>query len=101
VTANAFTEDDASVVSGAVAATYATADEEGGVLTVSFTGASNAGGYYALDTANGQVTLTATGAAWVNAGNALPAVSLTVTDAGALTGTGSDTPVVTLVNDAP
>jgi Ca2+-binding RTX toxin-like protein len=46
------------------------------------------------------VVLTAAGAAWVNAGNALPAVDLTVSD-GALTGSDSDTPAVTGVNDAP
>jgi Ca2+-binding RTX toxin-like protein len=46
------------------------------------------------------VVLTAAGAAWVNAGNALPAIDLTVSD-GALTGSDSDTPAVALVNDAP
>jgi VCBS repeat-containing protein len=37
----------------------------------------------------------------VNAGNKLPVVELTVTDKGGLSGNGSDTPAVTLVNDAP
>ncbi len=99
VTANDFTENAAAEHD--VAATYVTADEEGDTLTVSFTAGSNAAGYYAL--VGGQVELTAAGAAWVNGGNALPAIALTVTDDGSpnLSGTGSDTPDVTVVNDAP
>ncbi|ABD71466.1 Hemolysin-type calcium-binding protein [Rhodoferax ferrireducens T118] len=96
VVAQDFTENAAKT--GAVAATYATADEEGDTLKVDFSAGSNAAGYYAL--AGGQVVLTAAGAAQVNAGGALPAIELTVSDA-TLSGTGSDTPVVTLVNDAP
>ncbi|WP_457804595.1 type I secretion C-terminal target domain-containing protein [Vibrio cholerae] len=45
--------------------------------------------------------LTEAGADFVNNGGTLPAVELTVTDKGGLTGTGSDTPTVELVNDAP
>ena len=96
VTANDFTEN--SAVAGAVAATYVTGDEEGDGLTVDFTADSNDDGYYAIS--GGQVVLTAAGADWVNGGNALPAVSLTVSD-GTLTGTGSATGVVTPVDDAP
>ncbi len=105
VTANDFTEDSAGVVADAVVATYVTSDEvsEGNTLTVSFTGVSNDDGYYALDAANNQVLLTAAGVARINGGFALPAVDLTVTDNGTpvASSTGSDTPVVTLVNDAP
>ncbi|MES2499730.1 MAG: retention module-containing protein, partial [Pseudomonadota bacterium] len=104
VTANAFTEDGAGTVANAVAASYSISDIDlGDSLTVSFTGASNAAGYYSLDTINSQVLLSATGTAWVNAGNLLPAVSLTVTDNGTpnLSASASDTPIVTVVNDAP
>ena len=97
VTAADFRENEAA--EGDVAGTYVTADAEGGDLTVSFTGDSNAAGYYVL--ANGRVELTSAGAAHVNAGGTLPAIELTVTDNGGLTGTGKDTPEVTLVNDAP
>ncbi|MBB2494787.1 retention module-containing protein, partial [Aquipseudomonas ullengensis] len=99
VSANDFTEE--SAAAGQVAATYVTSDEDGDSLTVSFTGTSNSAGYYAL--VGGQVVLTAAGAAHVNGGNALPTVNLTVTDNGtpSLSGANSDTPVVTLVNDAP
>ncbi|HDZ9482047.1 TPA: VWA domain-containing protein, partial [Vibrio cholerae] len=74
-------------------------EDEAADLNVSFTGTSNAQGYYALK--DGQVVLTEKGAAHVNAGGTLPAVELTVTDKSGLTGTGSDTPTVELVNDAP
>ena len=97
VVAQALTENTA--VAGSVAATYTTGDEEAGSLTVSFAAGSNDDGYYAL--ANGRVELTQAGADHVNAGNSLPPVNLVVTDAGALTGTDSDTPSVTLANDAP
>ncbi|KAF0284940.1 hypothetical protein BA899_07465 [Spiribacter sp. SSL99] len=107
VTANDFTEDDGAVAENAVVATYTTADEEGDGLTVTFTGAvpddGSGNALYTLDTANSEVLLTSAGAAYVNAGNDLPAVDLTVTDDGspAQTGTGSADPTVTLVNDAP
>ncbi len=99
VVANDFVENSAKA--GDVAATYTVSDEEDEAadLEVSFTGTSNAEGYYALK--DGQVVLTDKGAAHVNAGNSLPKVELTVTDKGGLTGTGSDTPEVELVNDAP
>ncbi|PYZ99399.1 hypothetical protein A6K26_009485, partial [Gammaproteobacteria bacterium 2W06] len=107
VTANDFTEDDGAVAEDAVVATYTTADEEGDDLTVTFTSAvpedGSGNALYTLDTANSEVLLTSAGVAYVNAGNDLPAVDLTVTDDGspAETGTGSADPTVTLVNDAP
>lgn len=99
VTANNLVEGTATA--GNVAATYVASDEEDAPadLVITFTGTSNSAGYYAL--VGGQVVLTAAGAAHVNAGGTLPAVQLTVTDTGALTGNGSATPDVALVNDAP
>ena len=83
--------------------TTATAtDEEGDTLTYSLVAGSNPNDYYAINvTTPGVVTLTAAGAAHVNAGNDLPAVQVSVTD-----GTATDTetatvPATTLVNDAP
>jgi hypothetical protein len=108
VLANDFIEKDPSVTESAVVATYVTADEEGDNVSVAFTSGSSptdasGAALYTLDTATNQVKLTSAGAAYVNAGNDLPAVELTVTEESAenLTGTGSDDPVVTLVNDAP
>ncbi len=99
VEAKDFTENSAKA--GDVAATYDAQDEDNTAseLTVGFKPGSNAEGYYAL--VGGQVVLTEKGAAHVNAGGTLPAVELTVTDPDGLTGTGSDTPEVTPVNDAP
>ncbi len=96
VTANDFTENSAGA--GQVAGTYVTEDEDGDTLTVDFTPGSNGDGYYAL--VGGQVVLTPDGAAHVNNGGTLPAIDLTVSD-GELTGTGSDTPAIVAVNDAP
>jgi VCBS repeat-containing protein len=105
VTANAFTEDAKDTVAGAVAGTFTTHDQDGDVLTVSWTGGSSptdGSGHalYTLDPSSGQVLLTQAGADYVNAGHTLPAIELTVSD-GSLTGQDSATPVVTLVNDAP
>ncbi|MFM5271848.1 VWA domain-containing protein [Aeromonas veronii] len=99
VVANDFVENEAAA--GDVAATYTTRDEDNTAseLTVGFKPGSNAEGYYAL--VGGQVVLTEKGAAHVNAGGKLPAVELTVTDPDGLTGNGSDTPDVTLVDDSP
>ncbi|WP_368214831.1 type I secretion C-terminal target domain-containing protein [Aeromonas sp. R2-3] len=99
VVAKSFVENSAKA--GDVAATYTTRDEDNTAsdLTVGFKLGSNAEGYYAL--VGGQVVLTEKGAAHVNAGGTLPAVELTVTDPDGLTGNGSDTPDVTLVDDAP
>ncbi|MBA1291719.1 hypothetical protein, partial [Pseudomonas japonica] len=60
---------------------------------------TNADGYYAIS--GSTVVLTDKGAAYVNAGNTLPEVDLTVRDPGNLSGTDQATPNVTLVNDAP
>ena len=57
-------------------------DPENDMLTYSLT-AGSAGltsGYYLIDSSTGVVTLTSAGATWVNAGNNLPAVSISVTD---------------------
>ncbi|WP_162524681.1 Ig-like domain-containing protein [Comamonas sp. CAH-2] len=99
VTAKEFVEN--SAAAGQVAATWVASDEEDAAadLVVGFTPGSNNEGYYAI--VGGQVVLTEKGAAYVNAGHQLPAVELTVTDKGGLTGNGADTPVVELVNDAP
>ncbi|WP_219854450.1 tandem-95 repeat protein [Pseudomonas japonica] len=82
-----------------MAATFATADEDGDQVTVDFTAGTNANGYYAI--IGSTVVLTAAGAAYVNAGNTLPEVDLTVRDPGNLSGTDQATPNVILVNDAP
>ncbi|MFA0154385.1 hypothetical protein, partial [Vibrio sp. 10N.261.46.C10] len=83
--------------------TYVTSDEEGDAVTVTFTPGSNANGHYTLDTATGQVKLTQDGVDAINAGEDLDTIDLTVTQTNdsSLTGTDSDTPVVTDVNDAP
>ncbi|MBE8168484.1 MAG: retention module-containing protein, partial [Shewanella sp.] len=96
VTANDFVENDA--IAGDVAATYNANDEDSDNddLTVNFAVGSNDDGYYAI--VNGEVVLTQAGADWVNTGNALPAIQLTVSD-GVLTGEGEDIPVVVEVDD--
>ena len=100
VTALDFTEDAGALV-GDTAATYVISDAEGDSATVSFTAGSNLNGHYAL--AGGQVVLTQAGVNQINAGNALDIIELTVTQDNdpSLFGTGSDTPVVTSVNDTP
>ncbi|MBA1291717.1 hypothetical protein, partial [Pseudomonas japonica] len=80
-------------------ATFATADEDGDQVTVDFTAGTNADGYYAIS--GSTVVLTDKGAAYVNAGNTLPEVDLTVRDPANLSGTDQATPNVILVNDAP
>ena len=77
-------------------------DEETAVssLTVSISDTTN----YALSYDNSgtaTVTLTATGAATVNAGNDLPAYTVTVTDGNSSTATATHDPSVTTVNDDP
>ncbi|WP_165887082.1 hypothetical protein [Simplicispira metamorpha] len=97
-------EDAAATVDGLVVATYsAPTDEEGDTVTVGFTAGSNGDGYYALNTATREVTLTATGAAFVNGGGALPTISLTATDNGTPSASSVQTvtPVTTFANDAP
>ena len=100
----AVVEDAATTVAGLVVATYTVpTDEEGDAVTVGFTAGSNTAGHYALDTTTREVALTATGAAFVNGGGTLAAISLTATDDGTTPAASVQTvtPVTTLVNDAP
>ena len=70
------TED--SVNAGFVVADMGATDEDGGAITFSIDDTIN----YAIDTNTGEVTLTAAGAALVNAGNDLPNFDVTATSAG-------------------
>ncbi|WP_268944885.1 cadherin-like domain-containing protein [Pseudomonas sp. KNUC1026] len=81
-------------------ATYKTLDGDtvASALKVAFADGSNSNGYYQLS--GNKVTLTAAGAAYANAGNTLPNVSLVVSD-DLHTGTDSKAPTVTLTNAAP
>ena len=65
---------------GQQVATSRGADQDGDTLTYSLTPNSDPNGYYSIDPATGTVSLTAAGAAHVNAGEDLPAVSVTVSD---------------------
>ncbi|MFC3150884.1 VCBS domain-containing protein, partial [Litoribrevibacter euphylliae] len=88
-----------SAVEGQSIAKYSASDVEGDVV-VTFKDGTNSAGYYQLVGAT--VVLTAVGAAFVNAGNELPDIQLTVTDeSGASVDSITVTPVVNLVNDAP
>ncbi|MDG1583337.1 cadherin-like domain-containing protein, partial [Pseudomonas sp. GOM6] len=75
-----------------------TADAENDAVTVSFNTNSD---HYILS--NGQVVLTQAGVDVINAGGTLDTIDLRVTqnNDATKTGTGSDTPVVTAVDDAP
>ncbi|MBZ0144293.1 MAG: retention module-containing protein [Rhodocyclaceae bacterium] len=84
---------------GTVVGSFTAADEEDGTPAVAFTAGSNAAGYYAISGSN--VVLTPAGAAFVNAGGTLPAISLTATDSGSLTAVASATPTVSAENDPP
>ncbi len=101
VAAENFTEN--SAAAGQVAARYGTRDEDGDRVTVSWDGAvpSNSASepLYVLND-DGTVTLTRAGAEWVNGGNPLPVIKLSVSD-GSETGKGEDIPEVDLVNDIP
>ena len=94
----ALTEGEAAA--GNVVATSVANDPDGdnSLLVFSFTPGSNVDGYYEIDSATGEITLTEAGADHVNGGGALPVINVTVTDEDGLTA--SDTAVVT-VNDAP
>ncbi|MCP4124884.1 MAG: S8 family serine peptidase, partial [Bacteroidetes bacterium] len=92
-----------------IAATYTTNDEEEESANLTVTWASESGSpvhngeaLYYLDTEHNRVLLTDAGLAFVNAGNDLPVIELTVTDDGTPNKSDSDSadPVVTLVNDA-
>ncbi|MGZ8035198.1 type I secretion C-terminal target domain-containing protein [Pseudomonas marginalis] len=95
------TLDENSATAGTVAGRFTATDEETSRegLTVSFTGNSNADGYYSLSGNN--VVLTQKGADFVNAGNQLPKIDLTVTDPEGLSSNGTGQPTVTLHNDVP
>ncbi|MCP1510031.1 hypothetical protein J2Y83_000158 [Pseudomonas marginalis] len=99
VEANTLVEE--KVAEGTVAGTFTVSDVETPVadLKVTFTGDSNKDGYYTI--VGNAVVLTLAGADFVNAGNKLPAIDLTVTDADKGSSHASDTPTVTLVNDIP
>ncbi len=99
ITANTIVEETAAA--GTVAGTFVAKDEETprDGLTISFTAGTNADGYYAISGNN--VVLTEKGADFVNAGNQLPKIDLTVTDVEGLNSTGTGQPTVTLVNDVP
>ncbi|MBN2989611.1 beta strand repeat-containing protein, partial [Pseudomonas lactucae] len=99
VEANTLTENDAK--EGTVAGRFTATDEETSTadLKVAFTGESNKDGYYAISGTD--VVLTQKGADWVNAGNQLPKIDLTVTDADNATSHADAQPAVTLVNDIP
>ncbi len=99
VAANTLEENSAAV--GTVAGTFTATDEETPRegLTISFTGTTNADGYYAIDGNN--VVLTQKGADYVNAGNQLPKIDLTVTDPQGANSSNSDQPTVNLHNDVP
>ncbi|WP_339484889.1 hypothetical protein, partial [Pseudomonas sivasensis] len=79
VAATTIVENSAKV--GTVAGSFVATDEETPTasLKVTFTTGTNADGYYTLSGTN--VVLTQKGADFVNAGNQLPKIDLTVTDA--------------------
>ncbi|WP_321862213.1 type I secretion C-terminal target domain-containing protein [Pseudomonas paraveronii] len=90
-----------TAVAGTVVGNFTASDEETlrADLKVTFTGDSNKDGYYAIS--GDTVVLTQKGADYVNTGKPLPVIDLTVTDASNASSHASDTPTVTLVNDAP
>lgn len=96
-------EDAPATKVGLVVANYTATDTEGNAVVVAFTADSNLAGHYALNTVTLQVTLTATGATFVNGGGTLPAISLMATDDGAPSGFSIQTvtPMITQANDAP
>ncbi|WP_032890077.1 S-layer family protein, partial [Pseudomonas sp. RIT357] len=99
VAATTIVENSAKV--GTIAGSFVATDEETPTasLKVDFTTGTNTQGYYTLSGTN--VVLTQKGADFVNAGNQLPKIDLTVTDADNATSHSDAQPVVTLVNDIP
>lgn len=81
LTRNDLVEDAAATVVGATVVTYETADEEEDEVTVNLTG-TNTSYYELVDNGDGtgSVTLTQAGVDFVNAGNDLPAFTLTPND---------------------
>ncbi|MBY8950229.1 hypothetical protein J1G35_30625, partial [Pseudomonas sp. SH10-3B] len=95
------TIDENSATAGTVAGRFTATDEETprAGLTITFTGTSNSDGYYSVSGNN--IVLTQKGADFVNAGNQLPKIDLTVTDPEGLSSNGTGQPTVTLHNDVP
>jgi len=93
LTAGAATED--STVAGNTVATFTLSDEDE-IEAVDFTAGSNDNGYYAISGNN--IVLTVAGETFLNAGNALPQISLT-TSGTSTEKTETVTPVTTLVDD--
>ncbi|MDP5253310.1 Ig-like domain-containing protein [Vibrio sp. HB161653] len=97
VAADAFNENDA--VEGTVVANFTASDKEDSSPVVSFTPNTNTNGYYKIS--GTAIVLTLAGVEAVNAGQELPAVSLTVTDNEGASSSDSDTPTYIAQNDAP
>ncbi|WP_261887532.1 tandem-95 repeat protein [Vibrio echinoideorum] len=89
-----FNENDAAV--DTVVATFTASDEEDGTPSVAFTPGTNTDSYYAISGTD--VVLTQAGVDAVNAGETLPAVSLTATDSDNATAVDSDTPTYNSVD---
>jgi Ca2+-binding RTX toxin-like protein len=100
LTVTAATVTEHAAATGTVAANYSAADVDSPTLTVTFKDGTTTSQYYTIDSTSHTVVLTQAGADFVNAGNALPKIELSVTD-GALATPGSATPIVTYVNQAP
>ena len=91
-----------SVSAGDTVHTFNIADEETADDTLTLTLSNTT--YYAVannDDGTATVTLKADGVTYLNAGNSLPAYTLTVTDEANNTATATQTPTISLQNDAP
>ena len=91
-----------SVSAGDTVHTFNIADEETADDTLTLTLSNTT--YYAVannDDGTATVTLKAAGVTYLNAGNSLPAYTLTVTDEANNTATATQTPTISLQNDAP
>ncbi|PVZ34515.1 retention module-containing protein [Pseudomonas sp. URIL14HWK12:I11] len=88
-----------------VVGNFSTFDANGDAVTVRFTpgsaGTDASGNNTYYQVVGNTVQLTQAGADYVNLGNKLPQIGLTVTDSSLLTGNTTGTPATTLVNDAP
>jgi surface adhesion protein len=100
LTVTAATVTEHAAATGTVAANYSAADVDSPTLTVTFKDGTTTSQYYTIDSTSHTVVLTQAGADFVNAGNALPKIELSVTD-GALATPGSATPNVNYANQAP
>ena len=89
-----------SAAAGNLISTASATDEDTPQANLVFSLTNNPGGVYAI-AANGAVTLTAAGAALVNAGGDLPPVEVTVTDGTTPVAGSVNVPVTSDVNDAP